>query len=133
MKFLDSTCLLRFPIVVTLLAHSLLSLFTGGVNDFVYYYLNEVGFAPLGVPLAWAIKLSHVAAAMCFLFNRYLKLAGWISIFIFTMGIIMLHAAEGWFVVGAGHKGMEFNFLLILVILYLMYPRLSFTKELKGI
>lgn len=67
MNIIDQTFLIRFPIVVTLLAHSLMSLFSGDVNNFGNYYLNEAGFSPLGVPLAYAIKLSHVVAAGCFL------------------------------------------------------------------
>jgi putative oxidoreductase len=36
------------------------------------------------------------------------------------MGIAIVHFKEGWFVVGAGRNGVEFNFLLIVVLLYLM-------------
>jgi putative oxidoreductase len=31
----------------------------------------------------------------------------------------MIHAAEGWYVVGAGRNGVEFNVLLIGVLVYL--------------
>ena len=32
---------------------------------------------------------------------------------IYTMGVVLIHAAEGWFVVGAGRNGMEYSLLLI--------------------
>ena len=32
---------------------------------------------------------------------------------IYTMGIVLIHAVEGWFVVGAGRNGMEYSLLLI--------------------
>ena len=38
-------------------------------------YLNAVGFAPFGVALAWLIKLSHVANAVCLILGRYMKLS----------------------------------------------------------
>jgi putative oxidoreductase len=34
----------------------------------------------------------------------------------------MIHGREGWFVVGGGRNGMEFNFLLIFALLTLMFP-----------
>jgi putative oxidoreductase len=38
------------------------------------------------------------------------------------MGIIMVHAREGWFVVGAGRNGVEFNVLLIAAFLTVRCP-----------
>ncbi len=34
-----------------------------------------------------------------------------------AMGIVLVHAREGWFVVGAGRNGMEYSVLLIVVLL----------------
>lgn len=117
-----NTLLLRIAVAVILLIHSIPGMFNNGVNDFGNLYLNQVGFAPLGLYLAWAIKLSHVAAAILFLANKYVKWAGFITIFILVVGIFMVHLPNGWFVVGGGSNGIEFNFLLIFVILSIMYP-----------
>jgi putative oxidoreductase len=100
--------------------HSIPGMFDGGVNAFGKFYLDEIGFAPLGVPLAWAIKLSHVVAAIFLLMNRYIKLASIITILVLVIGIILVHYPEGWYVVGGGRNGVEFNVLLIAVFLYLM-------------
>jgi putative oxidoreductase len=35
------------------------------------------------------------------------------------MGIILVHAKEGWFVVGAGRNGVEYSVLLIAVFVAL--------------
>ncbi len=40
----------------------------------------------------------------------------------------MVHFRKGWFVVGGGRNGVEFNFLLIFTIFYIMYPNL-FLKQ----
>jgi putative oxidoreductase len=40
-------------------------------------------------------------------------------------GIAMIHYNEGWFVVGGGRNGMEFNFLLIASILTIMFQASS--------
>lgn len=120
MKIFNSTLILRVAVAIILLVHSIPGIFNNGINDFGKLYLNEIGFAPLGVPIAWAIKLSHILAAGCLLFNRYIKLASIVTIIVLIMGIILVHFKEGWFVVGGGRNGVEFNFLLICVLLYLM-------------
>lgn len=122
MNFTNSTFLLRTAVAIILLTHSLPSIYTGDVNNFGNLYLNTVGFAPLGVPLAWAIKLSHIAAAICLLWDKFIKPAAIVTISVLLTGIVMLHFKEGWFVVGGGRNGWEYNFLLIVVLISIMYP-----------
>lgn len=122
MKILNSTFFLRFAIAIILLFHSVPSFFDNGINDFGNMYLNQVGFAPLGVYLAWAIKISHVVAAICLITEKYIKWASVVTIIVLIMGIIMIHFKEGWYVVGGGRNGMEFNFLLIFGFLTLIFP-----------
>lgn len=113
---------IRFAVAVVLLVHGLGGMFNNGVNDFGNLYLNQIGFAPLGVPLAWAIKISHIIAAICLLTQKYIKPASIVTIFILIMGIVLIHFKEGWFVVGGGRNGLEFNFLLIFALLTIMFP-----------
>ncbi len=114
------TFILRGTLAVILLMHSILGMLNGGVNDFGNLYLNPIGFAPFGLFLAWMIKLSHVVCAILLLLNRYLWLACIPTIFILLMGIVLVHLQEGWFVVGGGRNGIEYNVLLISVFIYLM-------------
>jgi putative oxidoreductase len=122
MNIFNNTFLLRLAVAVILLMHSVSGMFNNGINDFGNLYLNQIGFAPMGVPLAWAIKLSHVLAAVCLLFEKYVKWVCGITILILIAGIILVHFKEGWFVVGGGRNGVEFNFLLIFVLLTIMFP-----------
>jgi putative oxidoreductase len=119
----NNTFLLRFALAVILGMHSIPSIFQGSVNDFGNLYLNSVGFAPFGLYIAWAIKLTHLVSIPLLLINKYLKPLALANIFILVMGIIMIHFQEGWFVVGGGRNGVEFNFLLIFALLTLMFPR----------
>ena len=112
--------LLRLALAIVLLSHSIPGMFNNGINDFGNLYLNQVGFAPAGLYLAWAIKLSHVVCALLFLLNRYVLWAGLVTIAILVAGIVMVHYKEGWFVVGGGRNGMEYNFLLVCVVATLM-------------
>jgi putative oxidoreductase len=112
---------LRITIAIVLLSHSIVGMFDGGINDFGNFYLNKVGFAPYGVIIAWVIKLSHVACALLLILNKYIRLACFATIFILIMGIIMVHFKEGWFVVGGGRNGVEYNFVLIAVLLAIVF------------
>ena len=118
-RIITPTLVLRIILAAVFFMHGIPSIFTGAVNNFGDLYLNEMGFAPIGLPLAWMIKLSHVACAVLLILNRYIRVAAVITIPILVGGIIMIHAAEGWFVVGAGRNGVEFNVLLIGVLVYL--------------
>ncbi len=122
MNISNSTFLLRLAVAIILLVHSVPGMFDNGINNFGNMYLNQVGFAPVGLYLAWAIKLSHVAAAACLLLEKYVKPAAIITILILLVGIVMIHFKEGFFVVGGGRNGYEYNFLLIVVLLTLMFP-----------
>ena len=122
MNLFHNTLLLRLPMVIILLMHSVPGMFNNGINDFGNFYLNQIGFAPFGVALAWTIKLSHVAAAASLLTNRFVKPACIVTILIMLAGIALVHFREGWFVVGGGRNGIEFNFLIIFVLLAIMYP-----------
>ena len=117
-----NTLLLRIPVATILIVHGLGGMFNNGVNDFGNLYLNQVGFAPFGLYIAWTIKISHVIAAVLLLMNKFVKPASIVTIFVLIMGIIMIHFREGWFVVGGGRNGVEFNFLLIFVLLAIMFP-----------
>lgn len=119
---MNGNLLLRIAVAIILLTHSVFGMFNNGINDFGNLFLNQIGFAPFGVFLAWSIKLSHVVAAILLLTNKYVKLAGFITIFILVMGIVLVHFKEGWFVVGGGRNGVEYNFLLIIILLAIMYP-----------
>ncbi|MEO7992273.1 MAG: hypothetical protein ABI663_22175 [Chryseolinea sp.] len=122
MKIVNGTFLLRFAVSVILLVHSITGMFNNGINDFGNLFLNHIGFAPFGVALAWMIKLSHVAAAFCLMFEKYVKWAGVVTILILVAGIFLVHLKEGWFVVGGGRNGVEFNFLLVFALLTIMFP-----------
>ena len=117
----NSALLLRIAIAIILLSHALPGMFDGGINDFGNLFLNQIGFSPLGVPIAWAVKLSHVLCAVLLLLNRYVKPAAILTILVLIMGIILVHFKEGWFVVGGGRNGVEYNFLLICVLIAIMF------------
>lgn len=125
---MTNTFLLRFALAVILFAHSFFSITSGDVNLFGREYLDQIGFAPFGIFLAWAVKLTHLVSVLLLLSNRFIKPTSIANISIFIVGIFLIHFKEGWFVVGGGRNGMEFNFLLIFCFLSLIFPKGVFKK-----
>lgn len=117
---MKSTLILRITIGIILLTHSIPGMFNGGINAFGNLYLNAIGFAPFGLGIAWAVKISHIICAILLFANKYAKPASLLTIFILAMGIALVHFQEGWFVVGGGRNGVEYNFLLIAVLLQIV-------------
>ena len=126
-----SIYILQVTIAIILLTHAIPGMFDGGINAFGKYFLNEIGFAPLGIPIAWAVKLSHVVCAIALVSNKYVKLASIVTIFVLIMGIILVHFKEGWFVVGGGRNGIEYNFLMIMVLIAIMFATPEKTFQFK--
>ena len=86
-RIITPTLVLRIALAAVFFMHGIPSIFTGAVNNFGNQYLNQVGFAPIGLPLAWAIKLSHVACAILLILNRYIRPAAFVTIPILVAGI----------------------------------------------
>lgn len=132
MKFINQlkpNLLLRIIIAIILLSHGIPGMLDGGVKNFGNLYLNEIGFAPYGLALAWMIKISHVICAILILFNKYIIPACLFTIGIMIEGIVLIHFNEGWFVVGGGRNGMEYNILIIFVLLQIMVNGLYKEQE----
>lgn len=115
---------LRFGLSVILLMHSVISIFSGDVNHFGHDYLDSIGFSPIGIYIAWAIKLTHLFSVPLLWFDQCIKLVAIGNILIFIFGIYFVHWQNGWFVVGGGTNGIEFNILLIFSFLNLVYPEI---------
>lgn len=126
-----SIYILQVTIAIILLTHAIPGMFDGGINAFGKYFLNEIGFAPLGIPIAWVVKLSHVVCAIALVSNKYVKLASMATIFVLLMGIILVHFKEGWFVVGGGRNGVEYNFLMIMVLIAIILATSAKTFQFK--
>ncbi|AZA76614.1 DoxX family protein [Chryseobacterium sp. G0186] len=123
---------LRLGLSGILLMHSTISIFSGDVNSFGLNYLNAIGFSPIGLYLAWAIKLIHLISVPLLWLDRCIKPVAICNMIIFIFGIYYVHWQNGWFVVGGGTNGIEFNFLLIFCFFNLMFPEIRLKEKSKN-
>lgn len=129
MKINNTLFWIRISLAVIFIMHSVPGMFNGGVNDFGTRYLDVIGFSPFGLYVAWLIKLSHLVLAILLILNRWLIVPIILTIFILIAGIIFVHYESGWYVVGGGANGIEFNFLLIFALFQVLLVAI---KELNN-
>jgi len=120
---------LRCGLSVILLMHSVISIFSGDVNNFGLLFLDSIGFSPFGLYLAWMIKLVHLASVALIWVDSFIRPVAVCNILIFIFGIYYVHWQNGWFVVGGGTNGIEFNVLLICSFLQLMFSECPAEKK----
>ena len=129
-KNLDHTFLLRFALAVIMVMHGIPSFVDMSVIDFGKGLEEDFGL--MGIPIAIAVKVTHVVTIVALLVNKYLKPLAVLNIIVFIAGIIMIHGANGWYVVGGGCNGVEYNFLLIFCFATFLFPEGLLKKTKAG-
>ena len=109
-----------FPLF--LLIHGIYRIAIGGVTGFGGY-LDSAHFK-IGLIIAWALTLLEIIGSLLIISGYSVRWLSVVFIVELVAGIIMVHAANGWFVVGDGTGGMEYSFLLIIgyALLALSHP-----------
>ncbi len=107
--------LLRITLAVFIAIHGWFRLLNGGIEPFGVW-LSGQGL-PVGFWVAAAITALEIVGSALLAFSRMVRLLCGSFAALYAMGILMLHAAEGWFVVGAGRNGAEYSVLLIVALL----------------
>jgi len=107
--------LLRVCIAGLLMAHAAMRLLNGTIPRFAEF-LNGKGLV-MGTQLVWLITALELAGGTLMLLNRGTK---WVALLFFLLigaGIVLIHAANGWFVGEHGTGGMEYSVLLMVGLL----------------
>jgi len=106
---------LRILLAGLIAAHGWARLIEGGVVPFGSW-LSGLGL-PGGLVIASAITGIEIVGTFFFLLGRWVLPLSLVYAFIYTMGIALVHASDGWFVVGLGRNGAEYSVLLITCLL----------------
>src|SRR5262245_40305499 len=107
--------LLRVVLAVLMFIHGLTRINNGTVGGFGEF-LNDQGF-PLGFYLAWGITIFELVGSAALAVGYFAYIFALIFALELAVGIYLVHAKSGWFVVGAGTGGMEYSVLLIVCFL----------------
>lgn len=103
---------IRFLVAGILVIHGTYrALHEGFVSGFGAF-LGEQGL-PAGTAIATAITAWEILGGLTLALGRFVRPLALLFAAELTAGIALVHAREGWFVVGGGRNGMEFSALLI--------------------
>jgi putative oxidoreductase len=106
---------LRLVLAGLVAAHGYYRLFTGGTSGFGQWLTSQN--VPFGLVVAWAVTWSEVVGSVLLAFGRLVFPVTLLLSVVYGIGIAMVHASNGWFVVGAGRNGAEYSVLLIATLL----------------
>lgn len=112
-----SQALLIFRIAVAclLMAHGWCRLIVGGVEPFGEF-LNFKGFM-IGPAIAWFLTIFEIAGGLLMALGIFTRWIAAVFIIEHCFGITLVHAPEGWFVVGLQRNGVEYSVLIIFSLL----------------
>lgn len=106
---------LRILLAGLIAAHGWSRLLAGGVPPFGVF-LETQGF-PAGFLFAALVTATEIAGSLLLLSGRFVAPLCLAFAFIYSLGIALVHAKAGWFVVGLGRNGAEYSVLLIASLL----------------
>jgi putative oxidoreductase len=101
----------RWTVAGLIWIHGAARLSAGGVEPFGGW-LEGQGF-PFGLQQAWAVTIYELVAPLFIIAGRFVTIACLGHIFILCIGLVLVHAPNGWFVVGLGRNGVEYSVILI--------------------
>jgi putative oxidoreductase len=113
----ETTALTLFRIITgfLLVAHGGIRIYANTVNDFGNF-LNSKGFV-IGPAIAWFLTIFEIVGGLLMAAGFFRKWIAAVFIIELSMGIILVHATNGWFVVGYQSGGVEYSVLLIFSLL----------------
>lgn len=109
--------MLRVTLGVIFLTHGLPKIM-GGVGG-LQGMLGDMG-VPLAGLMAWVVTLLEVGGGLALVAGFLVTAFSLLLSFHMLMGIFLVHLANGWYVIGPGTGGAEFNVLLIAGLLALV-------------
>ncbi len=119
--------IIRIFLAATMLVHGIARINAGGVAPFGEF-LTISGF-PVGLYLAWAITIFEIGGGIVLAAGYFVPVLASVFAVQLIIGIVLVHAKEGWFVVGLGRNGMEYSVLLIVLFVSIAYAHSGVEKR----
>lgn len=105
----------RIAVGCLLAAHGVIRWYAGTVDNFGEF-LDHKGFM-IGGAIAWFLTVFEIAGGLTMAAGYFTRWIAAVFIIEHCFGIILVHAPNGWFVVGHQAGGVEFSVLIIFSLL----------------
>jgi putative oxidoreductase len=106
---------IRVVLAGLIAAHGWVRFTGGGVVPFGNWLASQG--LPIGFAIAAAVTAIEVLGTPVFALGKFVPALSLVYSSIYAVGIAMVHAPAGWFVVGKGRNGAEYSVLLIVCLL----------------
>lgn len=110
---------LRVVTGVVFIAHGAPKLFGGGVAG-LESFLSGISF-PLPAFFAWVVTLLEFFGGLALVVGLLVTPIALLFVIEMLMGIVLVHGANGFYVIGPGQGGIELNLMLIASLLTLVF------------
>lgn len=120
---------LRLLLAVIIAAHGWARWWVDAVTPFGSWLDSQ--HIPFGTFIAYGITIIEIAGSPLLALGKLVTPLCLVYSAIYAVGLIMVHAPEGWFVVGLGRNGMEYSVLLITCLLSVGYWHFNWKFEKK--
>lgn len=111
--------ILRIVLGVIFVAHGASKLFGEGGPGGLGGFLGSLG-VPAPVLAAWLVTLLEFVGGMFLIVGLFVVPTAILLAIHMAMGIVLVHAANGFYVIGPGQNGVEFNLILIAGLLSML-------------
>lgn len=91
--------------------HGCYRLYDGGVSGFGGFL--AASHIPAGAIVAWLITIMEVTGSVALVLGFAVRPLSLYFAAELCMGIVLVHAKNGWFVVGGGRNGVEYSVVLV--------------------
>lgn len=121
-RSLQALFVLRIAVSCIIAAHGLARFWFDGIQPFGVWLDTQA--VPAGLVVAYTITLLEIVGTPLLALGIFVPPLCLAYATVYFLGIILVHAPEGWFVVGLGRNGMEYSVLLIVCLLGIGYQHL---------
>lgn len=111
--------ILRIVLGVIFVAHGAAKMFGDGGPGAAAGFLGSLG-VPVPILASWVVTLLEFVGGMFLIVGVFVLPAAILLAIHMLLGIILVHAQSGFFVIGPGAGGVEFNLLLIAGLLSML-------------
>lgn len=111
-----SLLIIRVAVATLLIIHGSFRAVTDGYVSGFGEFLDSWGI-PLGTAVATGLTAFEILGGLALAVGRWIRPLAVLFALELAAGVVMVHASEGWFVVGGGRNGMEYSVLLIICLL----------------
>jgi putative oxidoreductase len=107
--------ILRILMGLIFMAHAIMRLVDYSIPGFGSFLSNK-GF-PFSFYMAWAVTVFELVGGLLMVFRKFVRFFCIGEIIILITGIFIVHAQNGWFVVGKTLGGIEYSIVLITILI----------------